>query len=143
MSDVFLEFAKLAQAVDANRVMVLKGVSRPSLADVEDWIQVTLVAKTGLHPRPTRWLIELICFSLHAELRTDKKIAFPHEMAELYLPLFQGPIKIIGSCFKCIDPNIVYLDNSTLGDSFQNVQITSPIAKTHAVVISGTFIETT
>lgn len=135
--------AAILQAIIAEHPdtpIIIRGVPPPEKN--EEWLQFSVLDDNPLaDPRTyVKHMCELICFSLHANLRQDGSYDAPWRMAEKFAKfMHKATYRIKNTCIQSFECKMTYLDNSSTGSYFQNAEVSSPLLNTHCVLLSATF----
>jgi hypothetical protein len=126
--------------VDDTMPIVIRGVPPPEKK--EQWLQFSILDDSPMaDPRTyVKHMVELICFSVHANLRQDGSYDAPWRIAEKYRHiLHRASYRIKNTCIQSFECKMTYLDNSSTGSYFQNAEVSSPLLNTHCVLLNATF----
>lgn len=123
---------------------IIKGLPRPNLEGVTDWMRFTLLAgRPYADPQAyVRWEVEVAITSLKAHLRTDQSFDAPYRIArEIRSILHRASYALPGGCLRAKESSVTHLDNRTVGSNFEDAAVTSPDSNTHTILIYTPFIE--
>lgn len=139
-SDIYLSIAAAVQSVAPTRLMLAKGYPQPPLTGVEEWVSYALVSIQEMPSEGHAVLqdisIQVTSFSVHAHLRSDRKIGRVFEMADQYAKAFRRKsVRANNSCIMFKEPRIIPLDLASAGDFSKIAYQQSPSLDTMSTVM--------
>lgn len=125
-ADVYRGMVTIIKNVITPMTCVIKGLENPSISNVQEWIQFEMLATKPNVARRTNfyqhYAFQLICFSLQANLRDDKRADRHYELADIYKPfLHLATHHIKSSCISFQEARISYLDLRTATFTAKNI----------------------
>ncbi len=130
---------KIVYDIDHTMPFQIRGVPLP--LNKEEFIVYNGLA---IFPRVSRKnainesvFIEIICYSKHAEYRTDRDFYRPWKIAKPYFDTFsQARFVVENACIQFNEGKMVYLDLRSLGDYATGINQQSPELKLHCISLS-------
>lgn len=135
---------KRALEIYPNLLIDLKGSNQLPHNSIEEWVSLEILNSIEL-PTQTpdvnsdrQILVQLTCYSLHAELRKDTSLVAPWTLANKLKPLLHRSNYVIeSSCFRFHDCKMVYLDLKSSSDASKHIVENNPSFKIHSVIITS------
>lgn len=144
-SDIITAMLDAIVATDPDMKVQVKGMSLKIVKEDQDWLSFQLL---NSEQRPVqslrrfnRMLMQLTCYSRHAEYRVDKNWKAPWIVADKFRPLMnRAKLNVKNACLQIQDCTMIHMDLRASADfAKEQFQSSTPL-QLHSVVITTTAI---